>query len=147
MSDDAFEVAEGEARTILEAAGTTAGATDEPATGHDNAIVMLRINGVQKARQCGHLSGPSVVYLHSAIGVHQCSTCASSPETRRRIDEHRPSTCDSCGEASATLWETEFKVTNILVHAYVCDGCRQGRRHATLPPGFQNLGTPGDDSH
>lgn len=133
MSD--FDDAEAEARLLVEANAAALGASDDDAgaTPAEDVMVLLRINGPEKARQCGHISGPGVVYLHSAIRVHQCESCATSSETQQRIDSHRATVCDSCGERAAYFWPSQFTVTNVIVTAYICDDCRHGRRRAVLP--------------
>jgi hypothetical protein len=130
---DEFGDARRAARTLVEATGTVFGAEDGPGSPRDNTLVVLRINGPRTVEQCGHLTGPDVVYLHSAVGVHQCERCAFSELTRRAIEAHEPEVCDSCGEAEAAYSETQFAFDTLIVTAYICDECREGRRSAVPP--------------
>jgi hypothetical protein len=130
---DEFGDASRAARALVEATGSAFGAEDGPGSPRDNTIVVLRINGPRTAEQCGHLTGPEVVYLHSAIGVHQCDRCAFSEPTRRAIEAHEPDACDSCGEPELVYSEAQFAFDNLIVTAYICDACREGRRSALVP--------------
>jgi len=140
MSEDSFEDAERAAEVLLHANAAVWGdeVSETSVSERDNWIVALRINGPEKARQCGHLAGPALVHLHSAIKVHQCEQCATSERTRATLDDHLPERCDSCGQVEEGYWPAQFRVQNILVSAYICDECREGRRPAKLPEWLGN---------
>lgn len=129
----AFDAAERDAKVVVEASAAAFGATEADASERDNVVVLLRITGPGPARQCGHLSGPTTVYLHSATRVHMCSECASSAPTVEAIEEHMPIGCDSCGDQQGTLSLAQFTVTNVVVTAYICNRCQDGRQSAVVP--------------
>jgi hypothetical protein len=142
MADDrreAFDAAAADAEAVLEATAAAMGAENATASRSSDLVIVLRIVGPGKARDCGHLTRPDVVYLHSATGVHQCSACSSSPSTRTQIDAHTPAVCDSCGETAGNYSLAQFTLDNILVTAYICDECRSGRRAAVLPEWVRDL--------
>jgi len=132
--NDELGSAEAQAELMLEAGAASVGAADGERVARNYAVVLRRIIGPQEARQCGHLTEhPELVYLHSAVGIHQCQACISSEETYAQIVRHRPTICDSCGEAAAVLDQAQFTVRNIVVTPYLCSECRGNPSRATMP--------------
>jgi len=137
--EEQFDKAEREARVLMEAASAVDGATDGVGSPRDNVIILLRLNGHRQAVQCGHLTGPAPVSLHTAIRIHQCQACAGSDDTRERISKFRPIECDSCGATNIDVAPCQFTTTNVIVTAFICEACRTTPGNAVVPDWVRNL--------